>query len=296
MREQPCLVVHRKSANRPEVKAAVKAVQRAHPELRVVVPWNKAEKPKVVAEALARGVTRIIAGGGDGTVGAIASAIVGRDRRTLPRVELGVLPLGTANDFARGCDLPVDDLEECLRIACVRPARRIDVGRCNKRTFINVASMGFGAEVTATTPVELKRGLGGAAYTLVGLVRSVGLTPYVVRLHVPGEPPVESDMVLLAVSNARYAGGGFDVGPLSRMDDGLLDLALIREPRTLDLLQLAAEIQDITNPDNEFVVYRQLSEFVIESDQKLHCNLDGEPLQRKKLRFTAIPDALDVVF
>jgi diacylglycerol kinase family enzyme len=142
-------------------------------------------------------VTALIAGGGDGTINAVADALIGKGREK-PAVTLGVFPLGTANDFARGCELPADDLAECLRIACTREGRPIDVGVMNKRNFINVASMGFGAEITATTPVELKKRLGGGAYTLMGMVKAMNLTPYTGRLLIPGQ-----DVVVLISRHMR---------------------------------------------------------------------------------------------
>ncbi len=229
MSETTYLILHRKSANEPYVKDAVKAVRKAGIELRVLVPFNKAEKPRVVGEALDRGANRIIAGGGDGTINAVANALV---EQTEPdqEVTLGVMPLGTANDFARGCGLPVDDLAECLRIACTRQGRPVDVGVMNKRHFVNVASMGFGAEITATTPVDLKKKLGGGAYTLMGLVKAMNLKPYTGRLLIPGEDPIEGNLLFGAVGNNHFAGGGFDVAPHAKMDDGLLDLTAIMLP------------------------------------------------------------------
>ena len=101
MTNNNCLVLHRKSANRPEVKDAVKAVVNAGIPLRVRVPWNKRDKATVVREACDAGATRIIAGGGDGTINAVVNALVGSGKKA-PLTELGILPLGTANDFARG--------------------------------------------------------------------------------------------------------------------------------------------------------------------------------------------------
>ena len=109
MPEKNYLILHRKSANRPEVKAAVKAVRKTGVDLRVIVPFNKKEKPRVVKEALERGAQRIVAGGGDGTINAVANSLIGDGLRK-PGTILGILPLGTANDFARGCELPLDDL------------------------------------------------------------------------------------------------------------------------------------------------------------------------------------------
>jgi lipid kinase YegS len=295
MTESTILVLHRKSANEPNVKEAVKKVRKEGYDLRVLVPFNKAEKPRIVQEALESGATRIIAGGGDGTINAVVNAIVG-DGKNKPDLTLGICPLGTANDFARGCELPVDDLAECLRIGCEREGREIDVGVLNGRNFVNVASLGFGAEITATTPIKLKKALGGAAYTLMGMVKAMNLSPYECRVVIPGEESIEGSMLFAAVANNHFAGGGFDVAPLSKIDDGLLDLVAIRSDRGVNLININKELEDPMNPDNVHIAYRQLAEFTIESDQKLHCNLDGEPTHKKKLRFSIRPRHLKVAF
>jgi lipid kinase YegS len=293
--DETVLVLHRKSANEAAIQKAIKTVRKEGLDFRVLVPFNKAEKPRIVAEALERGATRIIAGGGDGTVNAVANALIG-DASVKPDVTLGVCPLGTANDFARGCGLPTDDLAECLRIACTREGREIDVGVLNGRHFINVASAGFGAEITATTPIQLKKALGGAAYTLMGMIKAMNLTPYPGRLVIPGRETVADSMLFMAVGNNHFAGGGFDVAPLSKLDDGLLDLVGIRADRGLRLAGIGREWKDPMNPNNQYVFYAQLSEFAIESDTKLHCNLDGEPIHKKKLKFSILPRQLRVAF
>ncbi|MGI9244141.1 MAG: lipid kinase YegS [Verrucomicrobiales bacterium] len=289
-----CLILHRKSADRPEVKAAVKAVRKSGVDLRVRIPWNKKDKALVVREALDAGAERLIAGGGDGTINAVCDAIVGKGKKR-PETELGILPLGTANDFAGGCGLPVDDLSECLRIASTAPSFRVDVGRMNKRYFINVASLGFGAEITATTPQQLKSVLGGGAYTLMGLAKALNFTPYSGRLLVPGEDPIEGKMLIGAVGNCRFAGGGFEVAPRASMCDGLLDLSVLTDVGGADVATVLRELKDPLNRDNSILVYRQLSEFILESDVDLHCNLDGEPVLKRKLKFTILPAHLKLV-
>ena len=99
IKNKPVLLLHRKSANRPEVKEAVKAVRREGIDLQVRIPWNKKDKAVLVKELLKRGCRRIIAGGGDGTINAVAKTLVG-DGSTPPAAALGIMPLGTANDFA----------------------------------------------------------------------------------------------------------------------------------------------------------------------------------------------------
>ena len=295
MAEKNFLILHRKSANEPYVKEAVKAVRKQGIELRVLVPFNKAEKPRVVHEALEHGAERIIAGGGDGTINAVANALIGNGKQQ-PTATMGVFPLGTANDFARGCDLPSDDLTECLRIACTRESRAIDVGVMNGRFFLNVASMGFGAEITATTPVNLKKALGGGAYTLMGMVKAMNLTPYTGKLVIPGQNAIEGNMLFGAVGNNHFAGGGFDVAPSAKLDDGLLDLTAIMQSPGFSLAELSRELENPMNPENRFVAYRQLSKFTIEADRKLHCNLDGEPVCKKKLKFSILPRHIRVAY
>jgi lipid kinase YegS len=290
-----CLVLHRKSANRPEVKEAVRYVRGQGIKLRVRIPWNKRDKPRVVGEALADGATRIIAGGGDGTINAVANALIGKGKKK-PDATMGVLPLGTANDFAHGCGLPVKNLNKCLEIACTAKARKIDVGRANAHHFINVTSGGFGAEITATTPIEMKERLGGAAYTLQGLIKVFKLKPYEGQLLVPGEEPLEGNMLVMAVGNNRLAGGGFEVAPKARLDDGLLDLAVVHHAEGPALKRLAQELKDPDAPDNQILYYRQLRKFTLVADQEVHFNLDGEPTREKKLKFSVLPKHLGVAF
>ncbi len=294
MASKICLVVNRKSATNPAVDEAVKHVRSQGIELRVRIPWDFEDLAPVIEEALADGAERIIAGGGDGTVNGVANLLVGTGAAR-PRVVMGVLPLGTANDFAHGCDLPCDDLKKCLLIACTAPARNIDVGCMNGRYFVNVASGGFGAEITATTPTKMKKALGGGAYTIMGLAKAFTLNPYEGRLLVPGEQPAEGNMVFMAVGNNRLAGGGFEVAPKAQLDDGLLDIAVVSDGPAADVGRLLEEIKTPENPENRFLHYRQLSEFTFESDQELHINLDGEPVLDRRFEFSVLPKHLGVV-
>ena len=130
----------------------------------------------------------------------------------------------------------------------------------------------------------------------MGMLKALNLTPYEGRLLVPGEDPVEGNMLFMAVANNHFARGGFDVAPKARLDDGLLDLTAISTDRGLRLGSIASELEDPMNPDNIHVRYRQLSEFTIESNDRLHCNLDGEPIHKRKLRFSVRPRHLRVAF
>jgi YegS/Rv2252/BmrU family lipid kinase len=158
------LVLHKKSCTRPEVKAAVKHVRQSGIDVDVYIPWSRKDLRRFVRQAIKDGAHRIVAGGGDGTLNAVVNAMIRGDAR--PKASLGILPLGTANDFARGAGIDAKDLMGALELACTGSPTKIDVGRMNDQYFINVASAGFGAEVTATTPQDMKKLLGGMALSV----------------------------------------------------------------------------------------------------------------------------------
>ena len=202
--------------------------------------------------------------------------------------------MGTANDFARGIGVPLDNLEAALKLACQGPATPIDVGRMNGQHFINVASGGFGSEITAATPQDMKRALGGVAYTLMGIAKVAELKPYLCRFSA-GEAFEETTMLVMAVGNNRYAGGAFDVTPKADVSDGLLDIAVLSDFAPRDVPQVAAELADPFNEENRFLHYRQALSFSIEADRPLHINLDGEPVIATRFDFDILPKSLPVV-
>lgn len=288
-----CLLVHKKSCNRTDVADAVEAARQTGVELQVRIAWDKADLALFINQAIENGITRIIAGGGDGSVNLIVNMVMAAG--AADTVSLGVLPLGTANDFARGAAIPRDDTTAALHLAATGEASPIDLGKVNGSYFINVASGGFGAEITATTPKDLKAALGGAAYTLMGLVKMSALKPYSGRLLLPDCSREETSMLVMAVGNNRYAGGGFDVAPKADLTDGLLDFATVSPATVGDLPKVAPEIADPYRADNAFLRYRQLSTFRLEYDQPFHVNLDGDPIVADTFEFETHPSALRVV-
>ena len=103
------LILHKKSSMRPEVKEAVRDVRDRGVDVRVRIPWNRKDRNAVIRQAIKDGVTRFVTGGGDGTLNKVVNGLM-KKKKWAGRVSLGVMPLGTANDFARGAGLPLDDL------------------------------------------------------------------------------------------------------------------------------------------------------------------------------------------
>jgi lipid kinase YegS len=258
----------------------------------VYIPWSRKHLRRFVRKAIKDGAQRIVACGGDGTLNAVVNAMIRRDEH--PKATLGIVPLGTANDSAKGAGLDAKDLISVLELACIGSPTKIDVGRMNDQYFINVASAGFGAEVTATTPQDMKKLLGGMAYSIMGFVKAFQLEPYEGRLILPDGVVKEGSMLIMAVGNSRFAGGGYEVAPQASMTDGLLDVAVVSGLLS-DISRIVGELSDPMNPRNEHLIYRQLSAFTIETRKPLHVNLDGEPIKGTHFEFRCCPKALSVV-
>ena len=123
--------------------------------------------------------------------------------------------------------------------------------------FANVASGGLGAQVTVGTNPQLKKAMGGGAYALTGIITAAKMEPYAARFTSADEM-AEDAIIVLAVGNARQAGGGFQVTRDAYLDDGLMDVMAITDFQTKELGLVIQELQDFTNTENTFVHYRQV--------------------------------------
>ena len=137
------VILNGKTAANDALKVAVGRQRKAGHRIDVRVTWEKGDAKRFVAEAGM--VDLVIAAGGDGTLNEVVHGLMGLPEGSRPI--LGIVPLGTANDFAFGCDIPRDPAK-ALALCMKGEAATIDVGKANDRWFINAASSGFGAEIT----------------------------------------------------------------------------------------------------------------------------------------------------
>ena len=231
----------------------------------------------------------LIAAGGDGTLNEVVHGLMDLSKKARP--PLGVVPLGTANDFAAGCGIPRDP-EQALALCLEGQRVPIDVGKANEHWFLNAASVGFGAAVTATTPPELKRLLGPAAYTVMGAILAMNVHHYRGRLILPDREITGSGPVAI-VGNGRQA-GGFQVTPRARIDDGLLDVLVVRQIPPIALLTAARELEELS-PDGEYISYQQTPWAEVYPEEAIPVNLDGESVRFSNVRYEAVPGAIRLV-
>ena len=282
------LILNGKVAANDALRNAIAQQRAAGHRINVRVTQEKGDARRFAAEAGEADL--LIAAGGDGTLNEVVHGLM--DLSKAARPVLGVVPLGTANDFAVGCGIPPDP-EKALALCLKGQVLPIDIGKANEHWFLNVASVGFGAEVTATTPPELKRLLGPAAYTVMGAILAMNVHHYHGRLTLPDREITGSGPIAI-VGNGRQTGGGVQVAPRARIDDGLLDVLVVRQIPAMALLTAARELQELS-PDGEYISYWQTPWAELYPEESIPVNLDGEPVRFSSVRYEAVPRAIRLI-
>ncbi|WP_312061986.1 lipid kinase YegS [Pantoea septica] len=279
------LILNGKGAGNEDLRAAVTALRDEGFDVAVRVTWEKGDGERYVEEALRLGAETVVAGGGDGTINEIATALAAVDAARRP--VLGILPLGTANDFATSVGIPAE-MEPALRLAVQGKAHVIDLARVNQdRYFINMATGGFGTRITTETPEKLKAALGGVSYFIHGLMRMDTLKPDSCEISGPGFQ-WQGDALAIGVGNGRQAGGGQRLCPSALINDGQLDVSIVTAQELLPTL-----LHSLTsNDDNPNIVTAKLTSLRIVSPNEMTFNLDGEPLSGREFEIEVMPGAL----
>lgn len=289
------LILNGKSAGDQAVREAVTALREQGVRLDVRVTWEGGDAERYVAEAIADGVDTVIAGGGDGTLSEVATTLAHRDESAEALPALALLPLGTANDFASACGIPADP-EAALRLVRDGAAVPMDLLKLDANGqahwAANLASGGFGTEVTTETHEGLKKLLGGLAYVVTGLSKLGRIEPQRARLRGPGFA-WEGEFIALGIGNGRQAGGGQALCPEALIDDGLLDVTVVPPLQGELLASVGTALAAGKDAALDGVaVRRQLSWIEIEAPQTLTLNLDGEPVQAMAFRIECMPKRL----
>jgi len=242
----------------------------------------------------------LVVGGGDGSVGAAAGRVAGTG------TVLGVLPLGTANDFARTLQVP-DDLALATRALRTGKVVDVDLGmargfgpdtasRC--LPFLNVASLGLSVGVTEKLSPRLKRRLGPLAYPAATLAAYRHHEPFAARLEFPdGDHPTMEldDLLQVAVGNGVHYGGGNTVSPTASVDDHTLDVYAIVRGRLREHVSIARLLRDGSLVDHDRVHHVLTRRVRVHTEPRLPVNLDGEVSLTTPVDFRVERNALQVV-
>jgi len=256
-----------------------------------------------VAESSLTGYDGLIAAGGDGTLFEVLNGLY--QHPADQRVPLGLVPVGTGNAFARDLGLLPGDWEKGIALIGARRLRRVDVGRveldsplpdnrgAEQRSFHFLNIIGAGLPVDAMRVAERIKFVGNMAYSLGALWRALVLRTYPLSIELDGEL-IEQDALFVEISNTRYTGTTFLMAPEARLDDGLLDVTLVRRLPRLRLLRLFPTIYRGRHVEHEEVLTRRARTIRMHGPGGLALAPDGELRGQLPATITCLHQDLEI--
>jgi len=240
----------------------------------------------IARTALAKQPDILILGGGDGTISSLVDHIVGSD------IPLGLLPLGTANSFARTLGIPFD-LDEAINIIAAGHRRRIDLGMIDDDYFANSAAIGMSPLIAKTIPHQLKRFGGRAGYALWAAVQSARFEPFRVTVTVDGGARAILSALEVRIANGSYH-GGTRVVEQAKVDSGEIVVQVVKgETHSRLALNWLATL---AGSDLRHQLTREFRgrAIRIETNPPLPISIDGEVLARTPVTAKVAPHAIEV--
>lgn len=234
---------------------------------------------------------RFYAVGGDGTINDVVSGIVGYDN-----AELAVIPCGTGNDYVKNWtdnkkNLIIDELMHGKVV-------KSDIIKYNNSYALNM--LNIGADCDVVVEAKKMKNLKGSASYLAGAMKVIPKGPvYSMRYSIDDGPEVEGDFLLMCIANGQYCGGGFHSCPKASIQDGKIDLCLVRPVKGVKIVPLILKYRNgehLNHPKTvEYVIYEQCNKFKLTALKPVNLSKDGEVESFDSAEFTVLKQAINLV-
>jgi YegS/Rv2252/BmrU family lipid kinase len=259
-------------------------------ELVIRVTEYRGHATKLAKEYSTAGSCRIYSIGGDGTVNEIVNGIAGTE------ASLGVIPTGSGNDFIRSFQQKYE-IKDMVISTINGEEKSIDLAKVNDKYFINISSIGFDANVVFNADKFKKvPGITGSMAYLISIVYTVFKKKICkIKIDIDGKK-MELKLLLAAVANGKYYGGGIIPTPDAKIDDGLLDICLVTEMGRMQILSLFPKYVKGLHGQLKQVSFFKGKKISIESEEDLCLNIDGEIVTAQTINFEILEKAIKVIF
>lgn len=244
----------------------------------------RGDAQRFAREAAEAGIRTVVAAGGDGTINDVVNGLAGSD------TALGILPVGTMNVFAAELGVP-NDLEEAWEIIEAGYTRSIDLAQANEHYFVQLAGIGFDAQVVERTSWNFKKNFGPLSY-LISAAQIAAEKPPRIVVECEGRTR-EGSFVL--IGNGRFYGAPINVFKEAKLDDGLLDILILRNLGYIDLARFLTGVFTGTHTEFEDVEYFQSPSVRVRSEDEVPVEVDGELMGKLPVEFRIAPRKLRVV-
>ncbi|HET9417820.1 MAG TPA: diacylglycerol kinase family protein [Chthoniobacterales bacterium] len=290
---KPWVIFNPNAGSIGDIDAVIAQLNRLDPA--VIRMTRKArDAQRFAREALRNNYEWIITAGGDGTLNEVVNGVAS----CAGRVCLGLMPLGTGNDFARSLNLPTA-VEDNIDILLSKKTKPIDIVRVRSsrpsRYFVNVSAGGFSEVVDEQLTPDMKQTWGPLAYLRSAAAALPKLHVYHAHIEFDSSEVVRVDLYNIVVANGRFVAGGLPIAPNADPGDGLLDIVLIPTHPAAKVALLAAEILLGKHFKSNAVEFRRAKKIAVRSRPAMWFNVDGEPVGTVPAVFEVVPRALNFV-
>ena len=234
----------------------------------------------------------VVVAGGDGSINKIINDLLARNLD----IPLGIIPAGTANDFAHQLNIP-STLEEAVDVILEEKIETVDIGRVNGDYFINVCAAGLLANVSHQIDINLKNTLGKLGYYIKGIEQLPKFKNIPLKINTP-QQMIEEEFYLFLILNGQGAGGFKQLAPQGKISDGVFDFIGVKACPLPQIASLFVKILQGRHLEDQNIIYFQASQFKIEiTNDRLdnyHSDLDGEKGPEFPLHIEVVPKKLQV--
>lgn len=255
----------------------------------IEVTKEKGHATEIVKSYTSKDDFRVYSVGGDGTLNEVLNGLINTNS------SLAVIPSGTGNDFARTL-LKDIDLKNILIDTIDGSEKYIDVAKANERFYINISSVGFDSEVVYNARLFKSKKF---IPNHLSYIFSLFYTPFRfksldMKIKID-DLEFEQKNMLLAASNGKCYGGGIYITPDASIEDGLLDICMIKHTKLFKLLRFLPKAIKGNHGCAEEVQFFKAKQVSVESDRSFTLNADGELERLNKVTFEIIPNKVKII-
>jgi diacylglycerol kinase (ATP) len=286
-----------------KIPAVVRALRNASVIHDVAETRAPGDATELARRARLDGVDIIAVIGGDGTLNEVGQAYLDAEGEPVPGPALGLIPAGTGGDFRRALALDKDPEAAVRRLLSGR-SRPLDLGVVDltgergepvRRAFVNIASFGVSGRIDRLVNRSPKW-MGGRVAFAIGTVRAMSTyRNALVSIQVDGKPFYEGRVVVVAIANGRFFGGGMQVAPKADIGDGLFDIVVIGDKTFAESLRGSSALyagKHLDTPKVEWIRGSRVEATPLEAEP-VYIDTDGETPGRLPLRARVLPGALE---
>ena len=247
-----------------------------------------------IAHLANHGTQTVVAAGGDGTVNAVVNALMTIDAEQRP--SMGIIPLGTANDFAATLAIPYDVRSSASWLSL--KATPVDIVRIRginlERYYANIAAGGNCVRVSEAMTEEVKSRWGAFSYIRGAVDVLPDMTTYRIDVKCDDEVFTQLDSWAVLVANGKTNAGRIEVAPKASPTDGLIDVVIIRDGTVGDMVEIVANNLLGDFLESEQVIFRQVRSLHLQSTPPMRFTIDGEVIDEEPMHFDVIPGAIRI--